>query len=342
MPPTPDNLAIADPLAPIALALPAGIGHGFGLMQAPDNPQDILLRLGRQRPRRYRLIHRRETLTLAAVEPLKATWQRDADPPHLLTAPRIAPDAAQALAIAGIPFLDAAGNAYFAGPGLFVRIAGRETPKDLPGLQAPPRLFAVKGLQVMFVLLAQPGYLNRSYREIAATAQVAVGTVAGVFEGLRTLGYIREGKTTHLVRRPELITQWVNAYIQRKLYKTTINRFRAADPRWWQEIDLKRYGACFGGDVAAAKLTGYLKPALCIVHAFGDTTPLKRDVRMRVDPQGDIFITDAFWRFPADKRTDTAPPLLVYAELLATGDPRAIETAQLIHERFLAGPDDQD
>ena len=27
------------------------------------------------------------------------------------------------------------------------------------------------------------------------------------------------------------------------------------------------------------------------------------------------------------------------SELLATGDPRAIETAQLIHERFLAGPD---
>ncbi len=342
MPPAPDHPVVTDPFAPPALAALAGAGHGFGLTQAPDNPQHLLLRLGRQRPRLYRMIHRPETITLAAVEPLRAAWQRGADPPHLLTAPRIAPEAAQALAAAGIPFVDAAGNAYFAGPGLFVRIAGREPPKDLAAAKAPPRSFAAKGLRVMFVLLAEPDYLNRPYREIAAAAQVAVGTVAGVFEGMRTLGHLRGGKTLHLLRRPDLITQWVNAYIQKQAYKATIDRFRAADPAWWQAVDVKRYDACFGGDVAAAKLTGYLKPALCIVHTFGDPMPLKRDMRMRADSQGDIFITDAFWRFPPDKRTDTAPPLLIYAELLATGDPRAIETAQLIHERYLAGPDDQD
>ena len=69
--------------------------------------------------------------------------------------------------------------------------------------------------------------------------------------------------------------------------------------------------------VAAAKLTGYLKPALCLVHACGDATAIQRDARMRADPQGNILITDAFWRVPVEKRTDTAPPLLVYAELLA-------------------------
>jgi hypothetical protein len=31
------------------------------------------------------------------------------------------------------------------------------------------------------------------------------------------------------------------------------------------------------------------------------------------------------------------PPLLIYADLLATGDLRNIETAKVIHERYLAG-----
>lgn len=342
MPPAHDQpalAAVADDLGPGAFKALAAAGRGFELIKVPGDPQDLLLKLGRQQPRPYRLQYHPTPITLATVAHIKAGWPRRADPPQLLAAPHIAPDAAQALAADGIPFVDAAGNAYFAGPGLFVRVVGREPLKDLPRPPAAPRLFAAKGMRVMFVLLALPDYLGRPQREIAATAQVAVGTVAGVFEGLRTLGYLREGAAPRLVRRPDLMTQWVNTYIQRKLYETRVENFRAADPEWWKAIDLKAYDACFGGDVAAAKLTGYLKPALCIVHTFGDATRLKRDARMRADPQGDILITDAFWRFPADQREDTAPPLLVYAELLATGDPRAIETAQLIHERFLAGPD---
>lgn len=340
----PDHLAqpaVADVLGPAAFKALATAGRGFGLIQVPGHPQDLLLTLGRQQPRPYRLQYHATPITLAAVARIKADWQRRAEPPRLLAAPHIEPDAAQVLATVGIPFIDAAGNAYFTGPGLFVRVLGRLPLKDVdvPRPAAAPRLFAAKGMRVMFVLLALPDYLGRPQREIAAAAQVAVGTVAGVFEGLRTLGYLRDGKTPRLLRRRDLQTQWVNTYIQRKPYQTTLKRFRAADPEWWKTIDLKAYDACFGGDVAAAKLTGYLKSALCIVHAFGDATALKRDARMRADPQGDILITDAFWRFSADQRADTAPPLLVYAELLATGDPRAIETAQLIHERFLAGPD---
>ncbi len=342
MPPAYDHPAlpaVPDVLGPGAFKPLAAAGRGFELIQAPGHPQDLLLKLGRQQPRPYRLQYHPATITLATVARIKADWPWRADPPHLLAAPHIAPDAAQVLAADGIPFIDAAGNAYFAGPGLFVRVLGREPRKDLPRPPAAPRLFAAKGMRVMFVLLALPDYLGRPQREIAAAAQVAVGTVAGVFEGLRTLGYLREGKTPRLVRQCDLMTKWVNTYIQRNSHEKRIQRFRAADPEWWKAIDLKAYDACFGGDVAAAKLTGYLKPALCIVHAFGDTTALKRDARMRADPHGDILINDAFWRFPADQRADTAPPLLVYAELLATGDPRAIETAQLIHERFLAGPD---
>lgn len=336
LPPVPDTLREE------AIRALAALGHGFALKPAQDDARDVLLQLGRQQPRRYRLQAHPVPITLAAVAHLEADWLRRADPPRVLLAPHVAPEAAMALARAGIPFLDAAGNAYLAGPGLLVRIIGQAQPRATPRPPAPPRLFTAKGMRVMFVLLARPDYLGRPQREVAAAAQVAVGTVAGVFEGLRALGYLRQAGAVRLHRRGDLATQWVNTYIQRNPYQNKNNRFTAADPEWWKTIDLKRYDACFGGDVAAAKLTGYLKPKLCIVHTFGDANALKRDARMRTDPVGDILITEAFWRLPPDERTETAPPLIVYAQLLATGDPRAIEAAKLIHERFLAGPDGED
>jgi hypothetical protein len=40
---------------------------------------------------------------------------------------------------------------------------------------------------------------------------------------------------------------------------------------------------------------------------------------------------------PADPvRADIVPPVLIYADLLATGDGRCLETAQMIYENQLA------
>jgi hypothetical protein len=37
-----------------------------------------------------------------------------------------------------------------------------------------------------------------------------------------------------------------------------------------------------------------------------------------------------------DGRPDIVPPALIYADLLATGDGRCIETAQMVYEGYLA------
>jgi len=45
----------------------------------------------------------------------------------------------------------------------------------------------------------------------------------------------------------------------------------------------------------------------------------------------------AFWRFDYHwEHSHLAPPLIIYADLLASGDSRNIETAEIIHDRFLA------
>jgi hypothetical protein len=38
---------------------------------------------------------------------------------------------------------------------------------------------------------------------------------------------------------------------------------------------------------------------------------------------------------------ETVPPLLAYADLLATLDPRNLEAAKLIHDQYLATPEAQ-
>jgi hypothetical protein len=44
-----------------------------------------------------------------------------------------------------------------------------------------------------------------------------------------------------------------------------------------------------------------------------------------------------FWgKVPAAARPDTVHPVLVYADLLATGEARCMETAQLVYDEYLA------
>jgi len=56
------------------------------------------------------------------------------------------------------------------------------------------------------------------------------------------------------------------------------------------------------------------------------------------DPDGDAEVLEAFWQFEFDwPHPELVPPLLIYADLLATGDARNLETARIIYEQELAG-----
>ena len=58
--------------------------------------------------------------------------------------------------------------------------------------------------------------------------------------------------------------------------------------------------------------------------------------KIKKDPNGDIEILRVFWKFETDELDkNTVPPLLIYADLLATGDARNIETARMIYEKEL-------
>jgi hypothetical protein len=59
--------------------------------------------------------------------------------------------------------------------------------------------------------------------------------------------------------------------------------------------------------------------------------------RLKKNPNGKIEILNTFWNFE-DKRfhNDLVHPILVYADLMATGDNRNIEAAGIIYDTEIA------
>jgi hypothetical protein len=90
--------------------------------------------------------------------------------------------------------------------------------------------------------------------------------------------------------------------------------------------------------VAAAKLLGDLIPKTITVYLPEDRKDFLAKHRLRADPQGPIEVLETFWDFPQPQEAPDgiAPPLLVHADLLAIGDPRTLEEARKIHDRYLA------
>jgi hypothetical protein len=64
--------------------------------------------------------------------------------------------------------------------------------------------------------------------------------------------------------------------------------------------------------------------------------------RLRKKPDGNVEILKIFWNFEHLRHTtlmdytDLVHPILIYADLMATGDARNIETAEIIYEQQLA------
>lgn len=251
----------------------------------------------------------------------------------------VSPPMADRLKERGIFFLDAAGNGYFTDPHFFYFVKGNK-PETPPLASQPRRAFQVAGLKVIYVLLCQPGLEKRPYREIAAAAGVALGSVNRILLDLRQLGYLADrGKSSRqLVRKEDLAKRWVTAYPEQLRPKLRLGCYRADDAAWWRKVRIGNYGALWGGEIAAAELTGSLKPAQVTIYSPERPDKLLLDYRLRKDESGPVEILQTFWPpITADMEPPTmVHPLLVYADLLASGFGRNLEIAQTIWEQELA------
>ncbi len=261
---------------------------------------------------------------------------------RLLVTQYVTPQMADRLKEMDIQFIDAAGNAYINEPPLFIFIKGNK-PTDRLRTERPTRAFQPKGLQIVFVLLCNPGLEAAPFRKIADMANAALGTVGWVMRDLKQMGYLIDmGKRgRRLVRKKNLLDRWVATYPEQLRPKNKLGNYMTTDEDWWKDMKPTKFGAYWGGDVAAAILTKYLKPEVVTIYMGETPGKLVLFNRLRNDPAGNIEILKTFWKFeyPWQDRLplyeDLVHPILIYADLLPTGNARNIETAEIIYEREL-------
>jgi hypothetical protein len=91
-----------------------------------------------------------------------------------------------------------------------------------------------------------------------------------------------------------------------------------------------------GVDKSPATLDWLLKPERFTVYLEGEQQALLTQARMRLAPNGNTEVLEAFRNLPpSEKYADVVTPLLAYAHLMATEDGRNLETARLVYEKFL-------
>lgn len=236
-----------------------------------------------------------------------------------------------------IPFADRAGNIFLNAPPAYLFVIGNRPRTTQKTKQ--PKPFHAAALKVLFPLLCQPELVTKNLRELARYAGVALGTAGNVIKELRNRGHIIDlaNGTPQLVNLKPLLEQWLILYptVLRPKYFKGCYRGETAD--WWTKTKRLPEGTVWGGEVAAAMLTEYLKPITATIFAQETMTQLLINNRLREDTHGNTEIIGTFWNKDLNiNDKQIAPPLLIYTELMVTGDPRNLETAKIIYDNHLA------
>ena len=238
-----------------------------------------------------------------------------------------------------IQFIDTAGNAYLKREGLHIFVIGQK--RDLENMpSAKNRAATTTGMRVVFVLLCEPKLINASYRDIAKAAGVALGSVGWVFYALKERGHLLLGekkKKRRFINPKGLIEEWVINYSIKLRPKLRVQRFSGPNNNWWKDLNPKKYGALFGGEIAGDILTHYRKPGNALLYMESEPIRIIIDNHLKAEPDGSVEILEKFWNFSFDdKGKQIVPPLLIYADLMATKDPRNHEVAKIIYEQYIA------
>jgi hypothetical protein len=275
------------------------------------------------------------------------------DHPGLLIVDYVNPTLAEELHRQDLFFIDMAGNAFLRDQGLLLWVTGRRDAQKIQAERETRRAFQPTGLRMIFALLCRPHLVQKDYRTLAAITGVALGTVQWVMRDLHQEGFmIRKGrKERRLVDLDRLLNEWTLGYARDLKNRYLLGRYETMAFDKWRVTDLQPHQAAWGGEPAAALLTGYLKPGTLTIWADRIPPRLIAELGLRQAEKGRVEIRQRFWKpellVGADQTPGTAaltdhreiaPPVLVYAELLAIGDARTIETAEKLRDEWIDGP----
>lgn len=257
--------------------------------------------------------------------------------PLIVIAETLYPNLRQELRAQNIGYLDTAGNAYLKINKNLIFIDGQKKPIEKAALKN--KVFTKTGVKVIFEFLLNPELVNATYREIAERAEVALDTVYKVMNGLKEQNFILklDKHRVRLTNTKDLLDRWMIAYEEKLKPTLGIGTFRflkEEDFLNWKRLPLKNGETYWGGEPGGDQFTNYLKPAVLTLYTLETKSELIKNYRLVPDPKGNVKAYKKFWKWD-EVNYDVAPPVLVYTDLMNTGDTRCIETAEKIYEELL-------
>jgi hypothetical protein len=269
-------------------------------------------------------------LRYGAMVPLAAAGADTDGQPVFVHANFVGAKSRDAFRRSGVQYLDAAGNAWIEFGDVFIDVRGRPRPDGAaPRTRVAANLFSTGRAQVVFALLAWPHLWEASQRDISKAAGVSVGQVNDTLKLLRDAGYGPDGA------RPghaHLLDLWAAAFPTGLAHRLTLATYRGEIGRAKVDAD----GQVFISGEAAA--TDLLRPTSLTIYVADLDPRLPVVNRWRSDGEPNIVVRRKFWNAPgvpdtAPADAEAAPWPLVYADLLASDDPRARSAAKEWRDR---------
>lgn len=250
--------------------------------------------------------------------------------PLVLAVYHLSPELFDSFSDEGISVVESNGNCNIAASALFIRISGQR-----PALAKENKgtAFNEAGLKVIFYFLLDKKNVNKPYRTIHEETGLSLGTIKNVIEELRRSQFVMNTpKGRFLNNWKELLDVWQTHYNQSLKPKLLIKEMDFVDSdsrKNWEEIILPQ-GMCWGGEGGAYLIDHYLIPELFDIYTEVPSVRLMMTKKTKFQDNGRIKLYQKFWKNAINDKT--APKILIYADLMGSGNSRCIEAAKRLIE----------
>ena len=250
--------------------------------------------------------------------------------PSMLLAGHIVPDLFARFQEERINVIEANGNCCITEDPLYIHISGQ---KATPSGMTERTAFNEVGLKLIFYFLKNDNNINKPYREISKECGLSLGTIKNVVEKLNKHHYVLTTEKGRILKnRKGLLDLWqahFNQILKPKLLIKELDFVDDQTARNWESIILPE-GMCWGGEGGAFLLDHYLTPGQFDIYTEVPSIQLLMTKKVRFQNNGRIKLYQKFWEGEIDEKV--APKILVYADLMGSGNSRCIEAAQRLVE----------
>lgn len=260
---------------------------------------------------------------------------REENLPVLLITKYIPSVIAKSFVEEGINYIDAAGNCNIQHNSILLIIEGKKTERLSKTNQ--PRAFQEAGVKLIYCLLVNPDNINKSFRELSELSQISLGSVSTIIQELVDSKFLLKTKNKKVLKNKiDLLKRWVIAYndvLRPKLFVKRMNFMNKSEYSNWSSLNLSSVSkkTLWGGECAASILTQNLTPANFTIYTDATWQSLGKSLKLVPDDNGKIEILRLFY----DIEGNAVSSLLIYADLMGSGDSRNIETAEIIFNNEL-------